>query len=122
MEQSAFFMLEEEANEEEMDDEEETTALAVGIVTAGAEYSRQHRANQRNPSRLYLTRAQLLPHPRVDTPWQHLYTSHHDRAFITTMGFDVSTFDAILAAGFGQLWTDTPINRTDADAGGDPRP
>jgi hypothetical protein len=75
-------------------DEEDDNDMDWDVV------ARQRRAEQRLERRLYLTRAQLLPNPRRDTPWQILYASKSDRAYITTMGFDVQTFEDILEAGF----------------------
>ncbi|KAF8326130.1 hypothetical protein F5887DRAFT_984706 [Amanita rubescens] len=54
----------------------------------------------------------LLKTPREATPWQALNSSKNDRAFITTMGFDVATFDLIryiislfpASRGQGQGW------------------
>ncbi|KAJ7131205.1 hypothetical protein C8R44DRAFT_613217, partial [Mycena epipterygia] len=60
--------------------------------------------------------------PRVNTPWQVLHASGSDRAFITTMGFDVQIFAAIIDAGFGDGWYATPIPRNDVPSTGKPRP
>jgi hypothetical protein len=117
-----MYMLVEEEADGAAEDELEQLGGVAGIMLAGAVHSRLLRGEQRNPSRLYLTRPQLLPNPRVETPWQQLYTSQSDRAFITTMGFDVATFDSILAAGFGRLWQETPIPRGDVNSAGQPRP
>ncbi|TFK80251.1 hypothetical protein K466DRAFT_452479, partial [Polyporus arcularius HHB13444] len=68
--------------------------------------------------RRYLRRAQLLPNPRRDTPWQALYESHDDRAYITTMGINVDTFHYILDHGFARKWNRHPIPRADANPGG----
>ena len=38
------------------------------------------------------------------------------------MGFDVETFDSIIAAGFGVMWHNTPIPHADVHAGGAPYP
>ena len=54
--------------------------------------------------------------------WQALFDSHNDRAFITTMGFDVETFELIVRSGFGTLWLSRPIPRTDVSIHGEPRP
>jgi len=54
-----------------------------------------------NQTRNYLCRPQLQPDPRNNTPWQVLFNSRNDRAFITTMGFDVETFE--LCSGFGHV-------------------
>jgi hypothetical protein len=95
-------------------------ALAI-ILLVGIELSRQARAHRRNSSRLYLRHPQLLPNPRINTPWQRLYESQDDRAFITTMGFDVETFQYILNSGFELAWDETPIPRADVSTNGAPR-
>jgi hypothetical protein len=56
-----------------------------------------------------------------NTPWQVLYTSQNDRAFITTMGFDCATFQIILASGFTHAWNTQSIPRTDTNIAGNPR-
>jgi hypothetical protein len=111
------------ADEEEEDEMDwELTATAVAAIVVGVLVARQQRAERRLERRLYLMRAQLLPDPRRDTPWQVLYASKSDRAFITTMGFDTQTFEDILAAGFSGTWYMTPIPRGDTAATGNPRP
>ncbi len=71
-------------------------------------------AERRRERRLYLVRDDLLENPREGTPWQALNSSKNDRAFITTMGFDVATFDLILSSGFEERWNSMPIPRADA--------
>ncbi|KAG2748894.1 hypothetical protein P692DRAFT_20733076, partial [Suillus brevipes Sb2] len=71
--------------------------------------------------RTYLMRGDLLPNPRVSTPWQALYSAQKDRAFITTMGVDTLTFNHILRSGFATLWDTTPIPRNDTPATAVPR-
>ncbi|KII84777.1 hypothetical protein PLICRDRAFT_57297 [Plicaturopsis crispa FD-325 SS-3] len=95
-------------------------ALAV-VLLLGTEDVRLERAARRNPSRLYLRRPQLLPNPRILSAWQRLYESQDDRAFITTMGFDVDTFQLLLDSGFEEKWNATPIPRSDVAASGQPR-
>lgn len=86
----------------------------VGLLCLiGAEEARLRRAERRRNHRLYLTRPDLLPNPRQDTPWQRLFDGANDRAFITTMGFDVATFFVILNGGFEEKWDATPIPRND---------
>ncbi|KAJ3511828.1 hypothetical protein NLJ89_g3878 [Agrocybe chaxingu] len=112
----------------DLDDEEADEDFLLGagatvaVILTGIEDLRQRRAERRNPSHLYLCRAQLLPDPHQNTPWQVLYKSQNDRAFITTMGFDTALFREILEAGFGEAWLITPIPRADTSIGGDPRP
>jgi hypothetical protein len=62
----------------------------------------------------YLTHSELLPDPCSNTPWQRLYTSQSNRAFITTKGFDVTTFNDVLDAGFHLWWDSSPIPRDNA--------
>ncbi|KIM55807.1 hypothetical protein SCLCIDRAFT_30069 [Scleroderma citrinum Foug A] len=80
------------------EDKEYQTELCAAVIIA-AELGEQIRIKHRHDSRFYLWRAQLLPNPRINTPWQTLYESQDDRAFITTMGFDVETFGYILTSG-----------------------
>ncbi|KAJ7228227.1 DNA polymerase delta, subunit 4-domain-containing protein [Mycena pura] len=47
-----------------------------------------------------------------------LHRSRSNRAYITTMGMDVSTFDAILGAGFADAWMYTRIPRRDSSGTG----
>jgi hypothetical protein len=108
--------------DEETEDQQQLVGLATAIMLLGAIEARRLRAERRKPSRLYLCRPQLLPNPRITTPWQVLYGTKNDRAYITTMGFDVSTFNHILAAGFDLAWNTTPIPRNDAVGSGQTRP
>ncbi|KAF8805213.1 hypothetical protein BYT27DRAFT_7224925 [Phlegmacium glaucopus] len=68
-------------------------------------------------------RQELLLNPHIGTPWQTLWASQEDRAFITTMGLDVVTFYRILEGprGFEEWWESTPIPRNDVSCSGDPR-
>jgi len=104
------------------DDFEENviTTLLVIIVACGYQ-SRLLRAEGRQRHRLYLCRSELIPNPRVGSPWQVLYQSQSNRAFITTMGLDAATFQLILNAGFKYSWDFTPIPRTDTNLNGEPR-
>lgn len=123
MDLDACFFLQQaqEMDEEDWEDQRQLTGTACAVILGGAEESRKLRIERRKPNRLYLCRPQLLPNPRVDTPWQILFASRNDRAFITTMGFDVVTFHAIIDAGFGHSWCTTPIPRGDVSALGKPR-
>jgi hypothetical protein len=102
------------------DDDEGAQVLAAALI-GGIEVSRQERIDTQNTHRLYLCRPQLLPNPRINTPWQALYNSQNDRAFITTMGIDVTTFTSLLTTGFAQRWSETPIPREDVNVGGNTR-
>jgi hypothetical protein len=102
----------ENIQDDEMDEELPGTAMV--IMTLGAIEAHRLRTEQQQPSRLYLCHPQLPRNPRGTTSWQILYGSCCDRAFITTMGFDVTTFNIILGAGFDDAWNTTPIPREDA--------
>ncbi|KAG2130663.1 uncharacterized protein EDB93DRAFT_1263357 [Suillus bovinus] len=110
-------------NEIEMEaiDEEESALIVAAVVLVGAEQTRQERINRRQPQRLYLCRTQLLPNPRLSTPWQTLFASQNDQAFITTMGFDMDTFTFMLTSGFAEHWYHTPIPRDDISQYANPR-
>ena len=108
-----------QTNEEVEDDHDQAMqAVAVALICAGAEESRLACIWNRLPSQLYLCRPQLLPNPHINTPWQALYCSRNDCAYITTMGFDVETFKLILSAGFTQKFYETPILRDDVNTMG----
>ena len=107
--------------EQQGDELEDELLACVGLVCYGLEEAQQLSVLRRSLQRLYLTRADLLPDPRTDTPWQALYHSQSDRGFITTMGFDVMTFHDILRHGFEKLWNETPIPRCDVTSSSTPR-
>ena len=109
----------EDEEEEMVQDSEMRIAVALALIHIGAEEAHQLRVRRRQPSRLYLCCDQLLPNPRFGTPWEALYTSRSNRAFITTMGFDVETFDFILEAGFAHQWNWTTIPRSDTASTGE---
>lgn len=96
------------------------SVLLVTIFTYG-HLSHLLRAEGHQRHRLYLCRPELVPNPHIGSPWQFLYQSQSNRAFITTMGIDTATFRVILDAGFKHLWDSTPIPRTDTNIHGEPR-
>jgi hypothetical protein len=102
-------------DEADLFDNDESAQVLAAALIAGIKISQEESINTRNPHRLYLCRPQLLPNPRVDTPWQVLYRSQNDRAFITTMGIDVDTFASLLTSGFAQRWYETPVPRNDVN-------
>lgn len=107
---------------EEWDDNNEAArdaVLAGAAIYLSALGNQQHRSGERR--RLYLVRNELLPNPRRDTPWQRLFASNSDRAYITTMGIDVETFQYILDSGFTALWNTTPLTRHDNPMTAPPR-
>jgi hypothetical protein len=71
---------------------EESALIVATAVRVRTELTRQERINRRQLRRQYLCRAQLLPNPRMSTPWKALFASQNDQTFVTTMGFDVETF------------------------------
>jgi hypothetical protein len=75
------------ADEEEEDEMDwELTATAVAAIVVGVLVARQQREERQLKCQLYLMRAQLLPDPRRDTPWQVLYASKSDCTETLTMG------------------------------------
>jgi hypothetical protein len=102
-------------NEIEMEgiDDEESALIIAAAVLVGTELTQQEHIDRWQPRRQYLCCAQLLPNPQMSTPWQALFASQNDRAFIMTMGFDVETFAFILTSGFAKHWYHTPIPRED---------
>ncbi|KAM6492470.1 hypothetical protein JOM56_012194 [Amanita muscaria] len=106
------------------DDEELLVCQAVVAVLLTGILSVQEAQNaRRHVHRLYLCRAQLLPNPWAATPWQALWHSQDDWAFITTMGLDVSTFHALLEGPghFAARWVSVPIPCEDVSTLGQPR-
>ena len=90
----ALIQQEEEDEEGNLEQELEQSAalVAIALIVIGVEESCRLCTEHRQPSRLYVCWPQLLPKPCKDTPWQVLYQSLSDCAFITTMGFDVDAF------------------------------
>jgi hypothetical protein len=111
-----------EIEEEEIADEDQhcDELQNLALLVAGAEENRAARHSRRH--HLYLTRDDLLPDPRGDTPWQRVLKGRNDRAFITLMGFDVPTFHHILDSGFWRCWDQFAIPRSDTNIHGKPRP
>lgn len=109
------------ASQETEEDYDNHVLACAGLILHGIEESQQLRAERRTQRRQYLTRRDLLPDPRRDTPWQVLYAGQNDRAFITTMGFDVASFNSILDQGFQRLWNSLAIPRRETHAESQPR-
>ena len=108
-------------DESEDDDEILQMQAASAIIILGAEEARERRIEQRRHKRLYLRR-QELSSPQETSAWQRLRENANDRAFITTMGFDVSTFKYILESGFMNRWVNSTIPREDTCDAGVARP
>lgn len=75
--------------------------LLTAVLIVGSNEDHMWLIKNRRPCRQYLAWTNLLPNPRIGTPWVHLYNNREDGAFITAMGIDTSTFNTILGAGFG---------------------
>ena len=106
--------------DEESEAQDRLLLLAATLII-GSNEDHAWVVQNRRRRRQYLARSNLLQNPRRGTPWRHLYENNDDRAFITTMGVDTSTFRMILEAGFGTMWYTLPITRTDTHATGKPR-
>jgi hypothetical protein len=71
--------------------------------------------------RMYLTMPDLTGNPRGTSAWNHLQAVGNDRAFITVMGVDVRTFEALLDP-FSIAWDSTTITQSDVNPNGEPQP
>ena len=103
--------LDDSSDEEYNDEMEEAALVAATLTIAGVQQARTCRAEARLVNQRYLCHHNLLPNPRANTPWQILYSSQDDRAFITTMGIDCATFNYILEHGFAARWNNVTYNR-----------
>ena len=115
---------EELENLEDEEEELEEAAIAwVAVMLTGVLMTREAQNERHHEHWLYLCWGELLPDPRFATPWQKLWESQQDRAFITTMGFNVATFQLLLEGPgrFGERWENTVIPRNDVNVGGQPR-
>ena len=93
MDEIAHALIQQEGEGEEGDLEQSAALAAVALMIIGVE---ELCAERRQPSCPSVCRPQLLPNSSKDTPWQVLYQSHSDRAFITTMGSDVDAFTYVV--------------------------
>lgn len=107
--------------DDEVDSDMDGGAAIHMVLVLGVQAARDLHNERRRAHRYYLTRPDLLPNPRFGTPWQRLYEGQNPRAFVTTMGFDVKTFNRILHSGFAEAWNTRPIPRDDVERTGDPR-
>ena len=122
MDNAAYLILAEGEQDVIEDDEDfQRTAISALVVAHGILEAQRLRAERRSHNRHYLTRPELLPNPRLDTPWQQLYNSRCSRAYITTMGFDIEAFDFILDNGFEAAWNSSFIPRDDRPQTSAPR-
>ncbi|GLE03372.1 hypothetical protein PINS_up012262 [Pythium insidiosum] len=99
-------------------DEDDGDIAVVAAMALGLEGEARFRESVRKPN--FLHRSDLLPDPRVGTPWQATYDGRNDQAFILTTGLDVSTFEYLLE-GFEETWNSMPVPRDDVSTHGQPR-
>ncbi|PCH44177.1 hypothetical protein WOLCODRAFT_133109 [Wolfiporia cocos MD-104 SS10] len=112
----------EESEDEWIEEQARIDGLVVGgFLAVIAELGRTAGIRRRALRRLYLLRADLLPNPRQGTPWLQLYHTRNNRAFITTMGLDVNTFEYLLSSGFAACWSSRVVPRRDTQDHGNPR-
>ena len=97
---------------EEEDESEELATIFVALAAMGGPLRQL---------RTYLTRADLPGDPLAESAWAYLWSSQSDRAFITTMGVDVNTFQTILNR-FTIKWGSETIPRGDVNSNGEPQP
>lgn len=97
--------------------------LAPVLLIAGSNEDHAWAIKDHRPRWHYLWRANLLPNPRIGTPWRFLYESNNDRAFLVSMGVNISTFRMIIGSGFANLWYTLPIGQSDFNpVGAKPKP
>jgi len=70
--------------------------------------------------RTYLQWSDLFGNPWGRSAWTHLQDCGNDRAFITVMGVDVGTFEALLVP-FSIAWDASPMPRSDVNPNGNPQ-
>ncbi|KAA1095259.1 hypothetical protein PGT21_013668 [Puccinia graminis f. sp. tritici] len=95
------------------EDEEDSLAAFVGSAILG-------RPTPIQTLQTYLTRDDLAVHPQSSSAWAHLRMVGNDRAYITTMGVDVRTFEAMLQL-FNAAWDSEAICRADVNPNGAPQ-
>ena len=71
---------------DDSNDSNEEHVILAAFVLLGAEEAMDLCRRRRNVTRHYLTRPQLIPNPRAGTPWQVLFASQNDQAFIKKVG------------------------------------
>jgi len=101
-------------------DEEYAGAAAMMVMLHNMIMARQACSECQKPHQLYLCRHELMPDPCMNMPWQQLWDSQEDCAFITTMGFDVRTFRLMLEGPnqFGDRWNTQAIPQNDVKTNG----
>ncbi|KDN44640.1 hypothetical protein RSAG8_05405, partial [Rhizoctonia solani AG-8 WAC10335] len=93
-------------------------ATLVAMLIVLAYMAKKQKIAARRSRCRFLKRAELMPAPRTESPWQAIFRSREDRAFITTMGMNVATFDFILDHGFRATWIAHTIPREDVNPQG----
>ena len=97
-----------------MEEDEDSLAAILGLALLGAPFPFRS-------IRTYHTCKDLAGHPRISSPWLHLQYVGNNRAFITTMGIDVRTFEMLLIP-FSNIWDTSTIDRADVNPHGAPQP
>jgi hypothetical protein len=90
---------------------QKTKRIAEAYLSAMLILSRNDKRKRRN--QFYFTQASgaIGPSPHYCAPWQYLYQSRNDNAWILAMGLGVTVFEHILANEFAALWNGQPIPR-----------
>ena len=97
--------------------------LALALLITGSNEDHARAVENRRPRRHYLRHANLLPNPRIGTPWRCLYESNDDHAFLVSMGVNVSVSQRIMGSDFANLWYTLPIGQLDFNpVGPEPKP
>ncbi|OAV94231.1 hypothetical protein PTTG_00610 [Puccinia triticina 1-1 BBBD Race 1] len=104
----------EHARRRQQDDDNAALAIILSLGLSGKRFSIR-------TLRTYLTRADLAGHPQFNSVWAHMRAVGNDRAYMTTMGVDLQTFESLLVP-FSEAWSFSTITRSDVNANGFPRP
>ncbi|KAJ3744966.1 hypothetical protein DFH05DRAFT_1524574 [Lentinula detonsa] len=94
-----LLLLQRQSEDDQEEDLLNTIASILAIVSGVLDHENEH-IRRRNPMRLYLTRSQLMPDPRIESPWVRLWEGQNNQG----------------PGHFADLWDNTPIPRDDVSS------
>ena len=106
LEQQQFIQEDDEINQDD-----DAAMLIVALAHLGGKPSRKICP--------YLTRPDLTP--CHDSAWAYMYSAQNNRAFITTLGLDLKTFEE-LSGRFNSYWNNEVVHQDDVNPHGEPQP
>ena len=98
---------------QQQEEDDDALIAIVGMAILG-------RPGHMRQVQTYLTRQDLPQNPRLDSAWAFMRNGQNYRAYITTMGLDVQTFELVLAQ-FQIEWDNKIISRDDFNPNGKPQ-